>query len=294
MDGKLAKSDMVNIGFTAGLAVLILFPLSMKRDMSDFRYVSLASIGALLYTGLVLICEIPEYYAHFKPNQAPPVAYFDLNIFTGSAMTFFAYTCQIQLLPIYSELCRPSYPRMVKVITRSITLDFVFYAWIALAGYFSQFDKTNPIVLEREAIPGQGTDYAILIAVISLIICITVTYVVNFNPWRQTFFSIVVGRDEFSQKENFAMTLSFISLTSIISIVFPQITTVFSILGGLVSVSICYLIPLICHIRLSDQAWYSSANLPPLLFFGVLIIVGYTSVLLTIYMIWTGIEMFER
>lgn len=95
MDSKTADSEILNIGFTVGLAVLILFPLSMKRDMSDFRYVSLASIGALLYTGVVLICEIPEYYDHFKPKVALPIAYFDLNIFTGSAMTFFAYTCQI-------------------------------------------------------------------------------------------------------------------------------------------------------------------------------------------------------
>ena len=38
-------------------ALLILFPLSMKRDMSAFRYVSLLSIAALLYTAIVLIAE---------------------------------------------------------------------------------------------------------------------------------------------------------------------------------------------------------------------------------------------
>ena len=95
MAEKTANSNLVNIGFTVGLASLILFPLSLKRDMSDFRYVSLASIGALLYTGVVLLVEVPEYYQHFKPKIALPIAYFDLNIFTGSAMTFFAYTCQI-------------------------------------------------------------------------------------------------------------------------------------------------------------------------------------------------------
>ena len=95
MAEKTANSDLVNISFTVGLAALVLFPLSLKRDMSDFRYVSLASIGALLYTGVVLLLEVPEYYQHFKPTKSLPIAYFDLNIFTGSAMTFFAYTCQI-------------------------------------------------------------------------------------------------------------------------------------------------------------------------------------------------------
>jgi amino acid permease len=93
MSDETADSDLLNIGFTGGLALFVLFPLSLKRDMSEFRYVSLASIGALTYTGIVLIVEIPEYYTHFKPKTALPIAYFDLNIFTGSAMTFFAFTC---------------------------------------------------------------------------------------------------------------------------------------------------------------------------------------------------------
>jgi amino acid permease len=74
-------------------AALILFPLSLKKDMSAFRYVSLASIGALLYTGVVLIIELPAYYKHFSTTADITPAYFDMNFFTGCSMTFFAFTC---------------------------------------------------------------------------------------------------------------------------------------------------------------------------------------------------------
>lgn len=43
-------------------AILVLFPLSMKRDMSAFRYVSIASILGLLYTGIVMGIDLPGYY----------------------------------------------------------------------------------------------------------------------------------------------------------------------------------------------------------------------------------------
>ena len=80
-------------------AIIVLLPLSLKRDMSAFRYVSLASIGALFYTGIVLIAELPAYYKEFKPKSSNDseivAAYWDLNIFTGASMTFFAYTCQV-------------------------------------------------------------------------------------------------------------------------------------------------------------------------------------------------------
>lgn len=111
--------------------------MSLLKDMSAFRHVSLASIGALLYTGIVLIIELPSYYDQFSVGAQNEPAYWDLNIFKGCSMTFFAYTCQIQMLPIYSEMVNPNYKRIKKVIQRSIAIDFCFYLTIALAGYFS-------------------------------------------------------------------------------------------------------------------------------------------------------------
>jgi amino acid permease len=79
-------------------ALLLLLPLSLKRDMSAFRYVSLASIAALLYTGIVLIVELPKYYNHFMTNKEElgvkvEFGFYDLDMFTGCAMTFFAFQC---------------------------------------------------------------------------------------------------------------------------------------------------------------------------------------------------------
>ena len=74
-------------------AIFILFPMSLLKDMSAFRHVSLASIGALMYTGVVLIIELPSYYDQFSVGALNEPAYWDLNIFKGCSMTFFAYTC---------------------------------------------------------------------------------------------------------------------------------------------------------------------------------------------------------
>lgn len=62
VDEDVANSTKMIVGFTLVSAICFLFPLAMKRDMSAFRYVSLASIGALAYTGVVLLIELPEYY----------------------------------------------------------------------------------------------------------------------------------------------------------------------------------------------------------------------------------------
>ena len=108
--------------------------------MSGFRHLSVVSILAVFYTGVVLLVELPEYIkANYETAHIVP-AWFDWNFFTGASITFFAYTCQVQLLPIYSELVNPNQKRIQKVIVRSVLVDVLFYVVIALAGYWSTYD----------------------------------------------------------------------------------------------------------------------------------------------------------
>ena len=97
--------------------------------------------------------------------------YWNLDILSGCAMTFYAYQCQVQLLPIYSELQKPVYNRIAKVINRATLINFGFYLVIAISGYISSFNDTAKIVLERITIDGLP-DYACLVAVFGVVISI--------------------------------------------------------------------------------------------------------------------------
>ena len=84
------------------------------------------------------------------------------------------------------------------------------------------------------------------------------------------------------------VTLSFVVLTCTVSIVYPSVSTVLSILGGLCSVSICYTVPLYSWVKLSDKKWTAMENLAPMMFFIPLIMIGYLSVFSTVYMLAMG------
>ena len=81
----------------APIALVVLFPLSLIRDMSGFRHISVISVFALIYTGIVLICELPEYIKAYRSSPLVEVEYacIDWNFFTGASITFFAYTCHV-------------------------------------------------------------------------------------------------------------------------------------------------------------------------------------------------------
>lgn len=146
--------------------------------------------------------------------------------------------------------------------------------------------------MERLPLKGVDRDYPILIAVISVMVCIIVAFPVNYNPFRQHFFSLYLGRDEFTFKENVILTAIFQAITCFLSIIFPKISSVISIMGGLIAVSMCYLIPVICLIKLGKGSMIG--KIFATLFFGTLILIGYTSVGITIYEVVNGLDKMPR
>jgi len=137
--------------------LFLYFPLSIKRDMSAFAYGGVASVVALCYVAMIMVGETPGYFdQNFNAPQTQIRPYiFDWNFFTSCSVTFFAYTCQVQLLPVYSELANANYRRISKVIRRSLLVDLAFYLVIGVSGYFSTFNATSNIVVERPPLEGE-------------------------------------------------------------------------------------------------------------------------------------------
>lgn len=87
-------------------------------------------------------------------------------------------------------------------------------------------------MLDR-SLPGFGRDYALMLAQISIVLVLFVAVPVNYNPFRNQIFYMFFKKDDFSFKENLTCTASFIAFTCFLAIVFPNISAVLGILGGL-------------------------------------------------------------
>lgn len=63
--------------------------------------------------------------------------HFTLRSFFALPFFAFAHCCQVQYVPILTELERPTTKRVMKVVTWSYVIVFILYLLNAMAGYWS-------------------------------------------------------------------------------------------------------------------------------------------------------------
>ena len=185
-------------------------------------------------------------------------------------------------MPIYTELVNPNKRRMTKVIGRSLLIDCLFYCSIAIVGYMSTLGDTPDLVIARPSLDPKKPDYAMTVSCIAVILVVLVSSPANYFPFKNTLNYMITGTTEMSTKFNIVCTSIFCAMTCFLSVVFPNVKSALSITGGFSSVNMCYLVPLICWVKLSDKKWYQGTNILYVVFFLSLSVIGFISVIVTV------------
>ena len=99
-------------------------------------------------------------------------------------------------------------------------------------------------------------------------------------PFKVNLNQLLYGSPDLTSTSNFVICSTFCAVTCLLSIVFPNVKTVLGIFGGIASVNICFLIPLIVHVSLSKEAdgWKNKKNLGVIAVFGLYCVAGWLSV----------------
>lgn len=98
----------------------------------------------------------------------------------------------------------------MKIITRSIIIVLVVYVAMGLGGYFSTLNNTSQVVLTRPApIASWSHDWVMIFCSIFVMSVMACNIMLNYMPFRNALYFMVMGRDDFSQKYNIICTIIF-------------------------------------------------------------------------------------
>lgn len=151
---------------------------------------------------------------------------------------------------------------------------------MSLTGYFATLNNTPEVVLLRPPpIPDWGTDWLMQVASILVLSTMIANIVLNYMPFRNSLYFMMTGKEDFSQKYNLITTASFQAACCAMSIVYPSVSNVLAIFGGIASVNIVYIVPLYCYLKLrrEDDPLTSMKNVSAMIYFGIMCLIGWLS-----------------
>lgn len=201
----------------SGTNIIFLMPLCYLRDLTKLRYTSIIGLAMLLFIFCVLCGQLPHYQHHywdFEYKKDDPETHInvynidraftsDLKFFGALATFFFAYSCQHGALPIFNKLNNKSIKRINKVFSRSVLLDFLFFAAYGVVGYLTQPLGLNGLILNRIDIDKDNGSKDILMSVCRLLIffLIICKIPINFNAMRISIMKQIYGSTEFTNSQ---------------------------------------------------------------------------------------------
>lgn len=252
----------------SAIVCLVMFPLSLVDKISSLRFSSLIGIASICYLVMAVVFESVLGLARYG---TPPLLKFGFrpgwSTFRALSIFMFAFTCQINIFSIYTELQRPSIRRMKKVARRSTSIIGLLYALIGVFGFLQHLDQTAPDILYNYDLV---TNPMMGVAQVAMAISLALAFPYNVFPLRFTLELALFPDSEPSQIRFHALTFSITMSALAVAIFAPSIDRVFSLLGSTTSAFVSFILPGLFYLFIFPGPLYTRDKFPALM----LVIVG--------------------
>jgi amino acid permease len=250
----LEKSDINKLYISLVCMVVIQIPMNMMKNISTLQYASIIGTVALVYSIMIIAVEMPFYLGNYLSVQEFPDLFVPLNWnYLDTFSTFmFGFCAHNGIFQVFDELKRPTTRRYKKVLNRSFVIEIILYTTIAFCGFFSTFYATPDIFLKRDDLPGFMPDYFMKVSKITLFICLHCTMAINNNIMRQSTKSMCFsGKDIPFWIDTVIVIVTYIICNTMVYFI-DNVSQILGIIGGVCTVVISFVNPLLIHIYSSN------------------------------------------
>ena len=123
------------------LAIVIILPLCMLKDLSSLSWTSLLSIiGDAV---LIIIVAVASPIESFKENITPSLGIIKPSLFAGIGTISFAFVCQHNSFLVFQSLKEQTFDNWRKVAHISVGISYLLCLIFGLSGYLSFGDVTK-------------------------------------------------------------------------------------------------------------------------------------------------------
>jgi amino acid permease len=244
------------------LVGLIMLPLSFNEMVSSLRYASLIGVASIVYLVLA-ICGVS--IKHLSKNGLPSLDFEDMfsaswDICLSIPIIMFAFTNQVNVFSIFTELHRPNLRRMKRVVSGSTLITFGLYFLIGIFGFLQNVKNTRPDILDNYDI----TQPEIAIAQIAVGITVILAFPINVFPLRFTIDALLFPNSSPSKCGIITRTTILVSIATAMALCIPKIDIVFALIGSFCSSLVCFILPGLFYLKINEARIFSREKFPAL------------------------------
>ncbi|OMJ86424.1 hypothetical protein SteCoe_12087 [Stentor coeruleus] len=236
------------------ICTLVVYPLSLKQEISALRYTSLLSCCACIYLGIAItygFFSMRSGETNSRFDDAPATEFSAYSIFTAAGYVVFSFTCHPNVIPIYQELQRRSTKRGFKFLSRGLIIVLFLYLIVGIFGFLTFYKEYHPItdfptqILQAKYHNG---DVPIIIASMAIAITVLCGTPLLVHPCRDATLSILYQRRPTKKQYFLVVTIEVFSALGL-ALVIPNIGYVLNVLGTISNPIICFILPCMYYIK---------------------------------------------
>uniref|UniRef100_A0AAR2LHF9 Amino acid transporter transmembrane domain-containing protein n=1 Tax=Pygocentrus nattereri TaxID=42514 RepID=A0AAR2LHF9_PYGNA len=244
----------------------VILPLALMRQLGYLGYTSGFSLSCMVFFLISVIykkfvMECPVYSDNSTQTSISAVYSSDNDTCTAKLVTLtpqaaytipilaFAFVCHPEVLPIYTELKKPTKKRMQNVANISIMAMFVMYLLTAIFGYLTFYGN-----VEGELLKNYSTADTLMLCVrLAVLVAVTLTVPVVLFPIRRAVLQLLFPEKPFHWARHILIALCLLFLVNLLVIFVPNIRDIFGVIGATSAPSLIFILPGIFYVRIVPE-----------------------------------------
>ncbi|XP_040893413.1 putative sodium-coupled neutral amino acid transporter 8a [Toxotes jaculatrix] len=234
------------------LCVLLILPLSIPKEISIQKYISVLGTLAATYLTIAIIIKYhttPSVLVHITPLYSSGISSW-ASMFSVIPTICFGFQCHEASIAIYSSMENQRLSHWVFISVVSMIFCLVIYSLTGVYGYLTFGKDVKADILMSYT----GDDILMLIARLLFGVSIITIYPIILllgrsviqDPllsWRRRRYGVVTV--EFESCSRYVLTVLWITVTLLIAVFVPDISKVISVIGG-ISAFFIFIFPGLC------------------------------------------------
>ncbi|XP_040471422.1 putative sodium-coupled neutral amino acid transporter 8 isoform X2 [Falco naumanni] len=263
----------------SALCILVIFPLSVPREIGFQKYSSILGTLAACYLTLVIVLKYhlqAESLGSPEPPQ-PSRASSWASVFSVIPTICFGFQCHEACVAIYSSMRNRSFSHWVTVSVLSMLICLLIYSLTGLYGYLTFGEAVASDVLMSYP----GNDPVVIVARLLFGVSIVTIYPIVVllgrsvvrDVWATPKRGAAVVPEEHEQRSRVMLTVTWMAATLAIALFVPDIGKVIELIGG-ISAFFIFIFPGLCLVCMTGTHTLGPRKKAALITWGVLSVLG--------------------